>query len=76
MVAWSVHPRSAPPSGASTKAPSASFPGIVKVVVKGNFVGVVAQKPWQAMQGAERLKVSWTRGTPLSPHADLYSSAP
>ena len=49
------------------------LPGIVKVVVKGNFVGVVAQKPWQATQGAERLKVSWTRGTPLSPHADLYS---
>ena len=50
------------------------LPGIVKVVVKGNFVGVVAQKPWQAMQGAERLEVSWTRGTPLSSHADLYSS--
>ena len=49
------------------------LPGIVKVVVKGNFVGVVAQKPWQATQGAERLKVSWTRGTPLSPHAKLYS---
>jgi CO/xanthine dehydrogenase Mo-binding subunit len=49
------------------------LPGIVKVVVKGNFVGVVAQKPWQAMQGAERLKVTWTAGTALSPHADLYS---
>jgi nicotinate dehydrogenase subunit B len=50
------------------------LPGIVKVVVKDNFVGVVAQKPWQAMQGAERLKVTWTRGTPLAPHADLYSA--
>jgi nicotinate dehydrogenase subunit B len=50
------------------------LPGIVKVVVKANFVGVVAQKPWQAMQGAERLKVNWTGGTPLSPHADLYSA--
>lgn len=49
------------------------LPGIVKVVVKGNFVGVVAQKPWQAIQGAERLKVNWTRGNPLSAHADLYS---
>jgi nicotinate dehydrogenase subunit B len=49
------------------------LPGIVKVVVKGNFVGVVAQKPWQAMQAAGRLKVNWTRGTPLSPQADLYS---
>jgi nicotinate dehydrogenase subunit B len=50
------------------------LPGIVKVVVKGNFVGVVAQKPWQAIQGADRLKVNWTRGTPLSSHADLYST--
>jgi len=49
------------------------LPGIVKVVVKGNFVGVVAQKPWQAMQGAEKLKVNWTRGIPLSPQGDLYS---
>jgi nicotinate dehydrogenase subunit B len=49
------------------------LPGIVKVVVKGNFVGVVAQKPWQAMQGAERLKVSWNQGPVLSPQADLYA---
>ena len=50
------------------------LPGIVKVVVKGNFVGVVAQKPWQAMQAAERLKVTWNRGTGLQPHADLYGT--
>jgi CO/xanthine dehydrogenase Mo-binding subunit len=49
------------------------LPGIVKVLVKGNFVGVVAQKPWQAIQGAERLKVNWMRGTPLTPQADLYA---
>jgi CO/xanthine dehydrogenase Mo-binding subunit len=49
------------------------LPGIVKVVVKGNFVGVVAEKPWQAMQGADRLKVNWTRGAGLPAHADLYS---
>jgi nicotinate dehydrogenase subunit B len=49
------------------------LPGIVKVVVKGSFVGVVAQKPWQAMQAAERLKVNWNRGTDLSPQADLYA---
>jgi CO/xanthine dehydrogenase Mo-binding subunit len=50
------------------------LPGIVKVVVKNNFVGVVAQKPWQAIQGAERLKVNWTRATPLPPQAELYSA--
>ena len=28
------------------------MPGVVKVVVRKNFVGVVAEKPWQAMQAA------------------------
>jgi len=32
-------------------------PGVVKVVVKKNFVGVVAEKPWQALRAAEMLKV-------------------
>ena len=32
------------------------MPGVVKVVVKKNFVGVVAEKPWQAMQAASALK--------------------
>ena len=35
-----------------------SLPGFVKVVVKGNFVGVVAEKPWQATQAATQLKVA------------------
>jgi CO/xanthine dehydrogenase Mo-binding subunit len=38
------------------------MPGVVKVVVKKNFVGVVAEKPWQALQAAEKLKVAWTPG--------------
>ncbi|OFW03124.1 MAG: hypothetical protein A3I61_01065 [Acidobacteria bacterium RIFCSPLOWO2_02_FULL_68_18] len=41
------------------------MPGLVKVVVRKNFVGVVADKPWQAEQAARRLKVEWTAGTPL-----------
>ena len=40
-------------------------PGIVKVVVKNNFVGVVAEKPWQALQAANKLNVTWTPGTRL-----------
>jgi nicotinate dehydrogenase subunit B len=46
--------------------------GFVKVVVKKNFVGVVAQKPWQAMQAAAKLKATWTPGTGLPSHADFY----
>jgi CO/xanthine dehydrogenase Mo-binding subunit len=47
--------------------------GVVKVVVRKNFVGVVAEKPWQAMQAASRLKVTWTPGAPLPPRGDLYA---
>jgi CO/xanthine dehydrogenase Mo-binding subunit len=36
--------------------------GLVKVVVKKSFVGVVAEKPWQAIQAANQLKVTWTEG--------------
>ncbi len=48
------------------------MPGLVKVVVKKNFVGVVAQKPWQALQAAGKLKVNWSAGTGLPSHADFY----
>jgi nicotinate dehydrogenase subunit B len=46
--------------------------GVVKVVVKQNFVGVVAQKPWQASQAASRLKVNWSAGSGLTPQRDIY----
>jgi CO/xanthine dehydrogenase Mo-binding subunit len=48
------------------------LPGVVNVVVKNNFVGIVAQKPWQALQAAARLKVSWTRGPALPAQANFY----
>ena len=48
------------------------LPGVVKVVVRKNFVGVVAQKPWQAMQAAAKLKVSWTPGTQLPKQSEFY----
>jgi nicotinate dehydrogenase subunit B len=47
--------------------------GLVKVVVRKNFVGVVAQKRWQAMQAATKLKVTWTPGTGLPPRSDFYA---
>jgi nicotinate dehydrogenase subunit B len=47
-------------------------PGLVKVVVKNNFVGVVAEKPWQAVQAANKLKVTWSAGAGLPRHADFY----
>lgn len=47
------------------------LPGVVKVVVKKNFIGVVAEKPWQALQAANKLKVEWTAGTGLPKQADF-----
>ena len=41
------------------------MPGVVKVVVKKNFVGIVAQKPWQAVQAAAKLKATWSAGSGL-----------
>ena len=38
------------------------IPGFVKVVVRSNFVGVVAEKQWQAVQAARQLKVKWNPG--------------
>jgi nicotinate dehydrogenase subunit B len=48
------------------------MPGLVKVVVKKNFVGVVAEKRWQAIQAADKLKATWTPGAGLPSNADFY----
>jgi CO/xanthine dehydrogenase Mo-binding subunit len=48
------------------------MPGFVKVVVRKNFVGVVAQKPWQATQIALKLKAEWTKGAGLPPQGEFY----
>ena len=48
------------------------LPGFVKVVVKKNFVGVVAQKPWQAIQAANKLKIRWTSGKTLPDQVTFY----
>jgi nicotinate dehydrogenase subunit B len=50
----------------------AALPGVVQVVVKNSFVAVVAEKPWQAIQAAARLKATWTPGTGLPAQASFY----
>ena len=51
------------------------IPGVVKVVQEGNFVGVVAQTEWAAIQAARALKVMWsTPSTTLPANPDeLYA---
>src|SRR5439155_14165480 len=48
------------------------MPGLVKVVVKKNFVGVVTEKPYQAIQVADKLKVTWTPGVGLPSQRSFY----
>ena len=48
------------------------MPGVVKVVVKKNFVGVVAEKQWQAVQAASALKATWTPGVGLPKQGGFY----
>jgi len=40
--------------------------------VKGNFIGVVAEKLWQAVQAAYILRVNWTPGPPLPAQQTFY----
>src|SRR5215469_5193982 len=41
------------------------IPGVVKVVVRKNFVGVVTEHQHQAIRAAHELKVQWNRGHDL-----------
>jgi nicotinate dehydrogenase subunit B len=48
------------------------IPGVIKVVVRRNFVGVVAEKQWQAAQAAEKLKIAWKLGPDLPSLENFY----
>ena len=52
------------------KSSVAHIPG-VQVVQKGNFVGVVAPREWDAIQAASQLKVSWDNTPMLSGDGNL-----
>jgi len=47
-------------------------PGLVKVVRQGNFLGVVAESEWGAMQAAQKLKASWSTWEGLPEQSKLW----
>lgn len=50
------------------------IPGLVEVVQRGNFIGVVAEREEQAIQAAKQLKVEWQE-TPVYPRmGDLFAA--
>ena len=48
------------------------MPGFIKVVVKKDFVGVVFEKQWQAIQAANEIRVTWKPGPTLPPQTSFY----
>ena len=55
------------------KSSVASLPGNVQVVVKNDFVGVVADTQWHAIQAAAQLQVKWSDGDTLPDQAGIYT---
>ena len=51
----------------------AGLPGKPQLVVKNNFVGVVADTQWNAMQAAAALDVTWSDPVTLPDPATLYT---
>ena len=47
-------------------------PGLVKVVRQGNFLGVVAESEWGAIQAAQNLKASWSNWEGLPEQSKLW----
>ncbi len=44
---------------------SAQFPGLVRIVRHGDFLGVVCEREEQAIEAARRLAVEWSRPAPM-----------
>lgn len=69
--------RPAPQSGARLvavdEASVRGLPGVVRVVVEGDFVGVIAEREEQAMRAARELRVTWSAPAGLPPQERLYA---
>lgn len=46
-------------------APGQKFPGLVKIVADGDFVGVVCRREEQAVAAARALRLTWSRPEPM-----------
>jgi len=66
-----------PPSMGATlarvdEASVSSMPGFIAIVRKGNFLAVVCEKPWQAVQAARALRATWKPGPDLPAQDGFY----
>jgi nicotinate dehydrogenase subunit B len=80
QVPGMVHGRVVRPAGVGARLQSVdetsvqAVPGLIKVVRNGNFLGVVAEQEWQAIQAAQQLKVQWQTQESLPDYANLYNT--
>jgi CO/xanthine dehydrogenase Mo-binding subunit len=51
----------------------ADLPGFIKCVRRNDFLGIVCEKPWQAVQAARALKATWTPGVGLPASSSFYT---
>lgn len=49
-----------------------NIPGLIKVVVRKDFVGVVADKQYQAVLAARQLVIRWNPGPELPPQSSFF----
>ena len=52
----------------------ANIPGVIKIVSKGSWVGVVCEREEQAIRAMRELKVTWEDKQSLPPMNELYST--
>ena len=50
------------------------IPGLIKVVQRGNFIGMVAEREEQAIRAAQQLKVEWQEPATYPKIQDLYTA--
>jgi nicotinate dehydrogenase subunit B len=74
-----VRPRGQGPYGAGARALSVEessikdIPG-ARIVRKGDFIGVVAEREWDAVKAARQLKVTWQENAALPGNAKLHEA--
>jgi nicotinate dehydrogenase subunit B len=49
------------------------IPGVIKVVQRGNFIGIVAEREEQASKASEQLIVHWTETPSMPPMEELFA---
>ncbi|MFZ0534945.1 MAG: molybdopterin cofactor-binding domain-containing protein [Anaerolineales bacterium] len=79
QVPGMLHARLVRPPSSSSKLVSMDessikdIPGVVKVVQRGNFIGIVTEREEQAILASQQLKVQWFETASMPPMADMYT---